>query len=130
MLDKLLDKLDRDILLLVGRIFLGLIYALGIIGLLTGKVPVDFAASGAKIMALPAMVVWIGYSIKVAAGICLLAGFQTRLAALALAVFTLVTAVNYHDFGGTVFMKEVSMIGGLLILAAVGAGRISVDGKK
>ena len=125
---KQLNK-NSDVVLLVGRILLGLIYALAIFSLLKGEVPTGFAASGAKLVALPAVVVWIGYIIKVTAGICVLIGFQTRLAALALAVFTLITAINFHDFGGAVFMKEMSMIGGLLLLAIAGPGKISIDGK-
>lgn len=121
---------NNDVLLLVGRILLGLIYAAAVVGLVQGQVPVDFGAKGAKFIAFPAAVVWIGYIVKAIAGICVLIGFKTRWAALALAVFTLMTAFNFHDFGGAVFMKEISMLGGLLVLAAVGAGRISVDGNR
>ena len=120
---------DNDVCLLVGRVLLGLIYAAAVIGLVQGKVPVDFAANGAKFIALPAALVWVGYIVKVVAGICVVVGFRTRLAALALVVFTLITAFNYHDIGSGVFMKELSMIGGLLILAAAGAGKFSLDGK-
>ena len=120
---------NNDLVLLIGRVLLGLIYALAVISLVTGKVPVGFGASGAKIVALPAFIVWIGYIVKVLAGISVVVGFQTRLAALALAVFTLITAFNYHDFGGTIFMKEMSMLGGLLILAACGPGKFSIDKK-
>ena len=124
------DKLENnDVVLLVGRVMLGLIYAMAVMALISGKVPVDFAAAGAKIVAFPAIVVWIGYTVKVLSGLCLIVGFQTRLAALALIVFTLITAFNYHTFGDSTFMKEMSMIGGLLILAAAGAGKLSVDGK-
>jgi putative oxidoreductase len=66
-------------------------------------------------------------------------GWQTRLAALALAVFTAVAAYFFHDFwhyppgaehtdNMIHFMKNVSMIGGFLILAGVGGGRYSLDG--
>lgn len=122
------EKLNNnDGMLLVGRILIALIYASAVVGLLSGKVPVEFAANGAKFIALPAVVVWVGYIVKVLAGLCIIAGFQTRLSALALAVFTLITAFNYHEFGGTVFMKEMTMLGGLLILAVSGPGRFSLD---
>ncbi len=120
---------NNDVVLLIGRVLLGLIYAIAVVGLVQGNVPVDFSANGAKIIALPAIVVWVGYIVKVVAGICVVVGFQTRLAALALAVFTLINAFNYHDFGGIVFMKEMSMLGGLLILAATGPGKFSVDNR-
>ena len=116
-------------LLLLGRVLLGLIYASAAMALISGSVPVDFAAKGAKFIALPALLVWIGYIVKVVAGICVLVGFKTRMAAFALIVFTLITAFNYHDIGSSVFMKEVSMLGGLILLLSVGPGRFSIDGR-
>ena len=114
-------------LLLIGRILLGIIFAKAVFSLFTGSVPVEFAVKGAKFLSIPEVAVWVGYIIKVVAGICVLVGFKTRTAAFALIVFTLITAFNYHDIGGSVFMKEMSMIGGLLILVAVGPGRWSLD---
>ncbi len=66
-------------------------------------------------------------------------GWQTRLAALALALFTAVAAYFFHDFwhypaGAEYtnnmihFMKNMSIIGGFLVLSAVGGGRYSLDG--
>lgn len=118
---------NNDCVLLVGRILIALIYATAVMSVVSGKVPVEFAANGAKFIALPAIVVWVGYIIKALAGLCIIVGFQTRIAALALAVFTLITAFNYHDLGGVVFMKEMTMLGGLLVLAAAGPGRFSLD---
>lgn len=124
----MLEKLNNnDTVLLIGRILIALIYASAVVGLLSGKVPVDFAANGAKFIALPAIIVWLGYIVKVLAGLFIIVGFQTRLSALALAAFTLITAFNYHDIGGMIFMKEMTMLGGLLLLAVVGPGRFSLD---
>lgn len=120
---------NNDGLLLIGRVLLGLIYASAVMALIAGKVPVDFAANGAKFIALPAVLVWIGYIVKVVSGICVLVGFKTRMAAFGLIIFTLITAFNFHDIGSAVFMKEISMLGGLLLLLSVGPGRFSIDGK-
>ncbi|WP_428088170.1 DoxX family protein [Candidatus Thioglobus sp.] len=111
--------------LLVGRILLVLIYFIGGLGLLSGSVPIDYAAS----KGVPELLVWAGFAVKLFAGLAVIVGYQTRIAALALIVFTLATAFIFHDLFGTVFMKEVSMIGGLLVLAATGAGKFSLDGK-
>lgn len=67
----------------------------------------------------------------------LLAGWRTRWAALTLLAFTLLAALLFHDFWAApaaqamlqrqAFLKNVGIAGGLLLLAAVGAGRISLD---
>ncbi|SMN11939.1 putative membrane protein [uncultured Candidatus Thioglobus sp.] len=122
----MLDKMDNcPYTLLIGRVLLVLIYFIGGLGLLSGQIPIDFAAS----KGIPEFMVWIGFAIKLFAGLAVIVGYQTRIAALALVVFTLVTAFVFHEFGDNTFMKEISMIGGLLILAATGAGKFSFDGK-
>ena len=96
--------------------------------LFSGNVPVEYAAS----KGFPAAVTWIGYTMKVVAAFAIVVGFQTRLAALGLVLFTLITAFFFHApwaSEGYTFWKEVSMIGGLLLLAAVGPGELSVDKK-
>lgn len=117
-----LDK-HTDTLLLVGRILLVLIYFIGGFGLLSGQIPIEYAAS----KGMPEIMVWIGYAIKLFAGLAVIIGLLTRLAALGLFVFTVTTAFVFHPYPDPVFMKELSMIGGILVLLAVGAGRYSVD---
>ena len=69
----------------------------------------------------------------------IIVGWQTRLVALLLAIFCAVAAYFFHDFWHQPpgpqhtnnvihFMKNVSMIGGFLMLCAAGAGRYSLDG--
>jgi putative oxidoreductase len=65
-------------------------------------------------------------------GLCVAAGFLTRLAAIALAGFCLLTALIFHrNFGDmnevVSFNKDLALAGGFLILAAFGAGGWSVD---
>jgi len=67
-------------------------------------------------------------------------GFMTRSAALALAVFTLLASLIFHNFWAVpeaqkmvqnlMFMKNLSVIGGLLVLAAIGPGNWSLDAKR
>ena len=77
-----------------------------------------------------------GYAAAVAVeligGLALLAGFRTRLAALVLALFSLAAALAFHFQLGDQnqfihFFKNLAMAGGLLQLAAFGAGRYSLD---
>lgn len=112
--------------LLIGRVLLVFIYFLGGLSLLKGQVPVEYAAS----KGVPALLVWIGFAIKLFGGLAVILGFFTRWAALALVVFTLGTAFIFHPYPDMVFLKEISMIGGLLILAIVGPGDLSIDARR
>ena len=78
-------------------------------------------------------------TLEAGGGLLIIFGWQTRLAAVALAVFCAVAAYYFHDFWNHPagleqtnnmihFLKNVSIIGGLLMLCAAGAGRYSLDG--
>ena len=68
------------------------------------------------------------------------AGAGTRVAAVVLAVFTLAASVFFHAFWAVpadqafvqqlMFFKNLAIVGGLLGLAAAGAGGWSVDGRR
>jgi len=72
--------------------------------------------------------------------LALIAGFGTRWAALALAVFTLVASFFFHAFWSVpadhqfmqqlLFFKNIAVTGGLLTLAAWGAGAWSLDARR
>lgn len=73
--------------------------------------------------------------LEVAGGLAIVAGFLTRWAALALAGFTLVAGLKFHfDFSDQMqtilFMKNLAITGGLLVLAAYGAGAWSLDARR
>ena len=118
----LFDK-NHDVFLLVGRSSLVFIYFIGGFSLLSGQIPIDYAAS----KGMPAAMVWIGYAIKLFAGSAVIIGLLTRLAALGLIIFTLTTAFVFHPYPDPIFLKELSMIGGLVLLMSVGAGKYSID---
>jgi putative oxidoreductase len=72
---------------------------------------------------------------EVGGGLALLLGFQTRLAATMLAIFTLATAVLFHnnmaDQNQMIhFLKNVAITGGLLQVVAFGAGAFSLDNRR
>ena len=81
----------------------------------------------------------IAIAVELGLGILLLIGFQTRWAALGIAIFTLVITFIFHKFWGIpaemvmsqqqAFFKNIGVVGGLLTIAAWGAGAWSVDGK-
>jgi putative oxidoreductase len=77
----------------------------------------------------------IAIAIEVGGGTLLILGFQTRLAALALAIFSVAAAVGFHhDFANqdqlVHFLKDISMAGGLLQVAAFGPGNLSIDARR
>ena len=65
-------------------------------------------------------------------GLAILGGFFTRWVALALAGFSVISALLFHhNFGDQMqsinFMKNIAMAGGFLVLFAHGAGAYSID---
>lgn len=75
--------------------------------------------------------------IEIGCGLCLLVGFQTRVAALALFLFLVPVTFIFHGFwnyppdkqGLQIIMlfKNLAIMGGLLMLAAMGPGPLSFD---
>lgn len=81
---------------------------------------------------LPAVGYALAIVIELGCGVALLVGFRTRAAALVLAGFTLATAFAFHSALGDQnqfihFFKNVAMAGGLLQVAAFGAGAVALD---
>lgn len=78
--------------------------------------------------------------VEVVGGITLILGLGTRLAALALAFFTLVASFIFHAYWAVpadqayvtelLFFKNIAVAGGLMVLAAWGAGGWSVDARR
>ena len=72
--------------------------------------------------------------VELLGGLAIIVGWQTRLVALALAGFCLISAVLFHNnFGDQtqmiMFLKNVSIAGGFLFLVANGAGAYSLDNR-
>ena len=70
--------------------------------------------------------------LEVLGALALIVGFQTRVVAFLLAGFSVVSALIFHsNFGDSMqqilFLKNVSIAGGLLLLVAHGAGPLSID---
>jgi putative oxidoreductase len=81
----------------------------------------------------PPAVYTITVVIEIGVGALLLVGFRTRLMAGILTVFTVAAALLFHRALGDPnqavhFLKNLAIAGGLLHVAAVGAGTFSLDG--
>ncbi len=116
---------------LVGRIFLGLIFVLSGIFKIPGWEGVLGYMTASGVPLAPLFLV-AAIALEIGAGLALIVGFQARLAAAALAVFSIVAAVIFHNFWAftgfeqqaqmTSFLKNVSITGGLLFVVAYGPG--------
>lgn len=119
----------RDLSELAGRILLGAIFlisGLGKIGAYAGTAGY-MASVGVPGALLPAVI-----ALEVLGAIAIIIGYKTRITAVLLAGFTLLAGVLFHNnFGDQIqmimFLKNVAITGGFLLLAANGAGALSLD---
>lgn len=89
---------------------------------------------------LPTVGAVLALVVEIGGSVALLAGFGTRIAAVVLAVFTLAASVFFHAFWAVpadqafvtqlLFYKNIAVVGGLLALAAHGAGAWSLDARR
>jgi putative oxidoreductase len=116
---------------LIGRVLIAAIFLISGFG----KVA-DPASTKAFIAAvglpLPAISYLLAVFVEIVGGALLVIGYRTRLAAVVLAIFAIVTAATFHrnlaDADQMVhFLKNLAVAGGLLQVAAFGAGAYSVD---
>ena len=128
----------NDALLAVGRIALAVIFLMSGFQKFTDLSGVA-AMIGAKGLPLPQVLAAVSATVGLGGGVLIVVGWQTRIVALALGAFSLVAGYFFHDFWHMPpgaehtdnlihAMKNVSIFGGFLMLAAVGAGRYSIDG--
>jgi len=126
-------------LVLVGRVLLALMFIYAGFGKLTNlEGTAGYIASGGLPMASVLAVV-VGL-LELLGGLAIAVGLQARWAALALGLFTLAASVLFHKFWAVpadqafvqqlMFMKNLSVAGGLFIVAALGAGPVSVDARR
>lgn len=81
---------------------------------------------------LPGFLLPLVILLEAGGALALIVGFKVRLVALAMAGFTIVSALLFHfnfadQMQSLMFLKNLSIAGGLLTLAAAGAGRWSLD---
>lgn len=74
-------------------------------------------------------------AVELAGGLAVILGWQARLAAFLLAGFSLLSGLLFHgNFADPMqmilFMKNVALAGGFLMIVSHGAGPFSIDGRK
>ncbi|BDT71291.1 inner membrane protein YphA [Comamonadaceae bacterium OS-4] len=129
----------QNALNLAGRVLLAALFLPAGISKLTGfEGTVGYIASVG--LPLPAVGAVLALVVEIVGSVALIAGFGTRIAALVLALFTLVASFFFHAFWAVpadqafmvqlLFFKNVAVVGGLLTLAANGAGGWSLDARR
>ena len=89
---------------------------------------------------LPTLAAAMALTVEIVGSLALLAGFGTRIAAAVLAAFTLVASFFFHAYWAVpadqafvtqlLFFKNIAVVGGLLAIAANGAGAWSLDSRR
>ena len=127
-----------DVWLLIGRVALAWVFvAIGWSHILN---PAGLTAYLASLKApAPELLAWIGLIMEVVISITLVFGVATRYGAVVGIVFLIVAtglAHRYWEYSGpavsaqyTNFLKNLSMLGGMLYVFAFGPGRFSLDAK-
>jgi putative oxidoreductase len=128
----------NDAILLIGRILLVVMFLFSGFGKFA-----DLSGTAAQIaskgLPMPMLLASLAATAEILGGLMIVVGWQTRIAALGLMLYTLIAAYYFHDFwtmpeGAEHMnamihaMKNLSVAGAFLMLAAVGAGRYSIDG--
>ncbi|HKW80680.1 MAG TPA: DoxX family protein [Casimicrobiaceae bacterium] len=125
-----------DVLALLGRVLLAVIFVYSGFGKIT-----DFQGTVHYIeavrMPVPQVLAVGAIVVEFIGGLALLIGFRARWAALAFVLFLIVITPLFHNFWSAPaaeameqqinFIKNVAIIGGMLMVMAFGPGRYSVD---
>jgi len=129
----------QDTVALVGRILLASLFVLSGYNKIVGfDGTVGYIASGG--LPMPAVVAVLTILLELVGGLMLVVGLLTRPVALAIAAFTLLAAFMFHAYWSVSdaarmgqylsFWKNMSIAGGMLVLAAFGPGTISLDARR
>jgi putative oxidoreductase len=117
-----------------GRLLIGLPFAMSGFGKLTaaGATRQMIAAAG---LPFPVVALAVAIVVELGGGLALVAGFRTRFAAAALAIFSIAAAFSFHtnfaDQNQMIhFLKDVMIAGGLLQIVGFGAGALSIDNRQ
>jgi putative oxidoreductase len=118
---------------LAGRILIAALFLMAGVG----KLGSGFAATQGymEAMGVPGALLPAVIALEIGGAVLVVAGLWTRTAALALAAFTLLSALLFHaDFSEQMqqimFLKNFAIAGGFLFLALKGAGAWSVDARR
>jgi putative oxidoreductase len=127
---------QKDWAALLGRMLLALLFVVSGFGKIPGfEETAGYIASQG--LPMPQVLAALAVLFELGGGVAIALGWKTRWAAAALILFLIVITPVFHKFWGippdeamaqqTNFMKNVSVLGGFLLLFAFGPGRYSMD---
>jgi putative oxidoreductase len=130
---------SNNVVSLAGRILLSAMFIFAGIGKISAfSGTVGYAA--AAHVPMPSVAIAVAIAVELLGGLAILVGFQTRIAAWIVFLYLIPVSFFFHNFwalDGAArmnnqihFLKNVAIMGGLLILAANGAGGASVDASR
>jgi len=126
----------HKLLALVARILLAAIFiTAGFSKLMGFDGTVAYIAS--KGLPMPMILAGLTIALEILGGLVIIVGYKVRIAGLLLGLFTILAALIFHNFWAfppeqvylqnIMFMKNLSMAGGLFLLTLFGAGGYSID---
>lgn len=132
------SALATPYLVATGRAFYALIFILSGFGHFNPQLAGFAAQQGVP---LPELAVPLSGVIALLGGFSILLGYQARIGAWLLVLFLVPVTLTFHDFWTVadpaaaqleqaMFMKNLSMLGGALLIAHFGAGPLSLDGRR
>jgi len=118
----------------IGRVLMSALFLVSGIGKLAAPAA-TLATIRAAGLPLPEVSYAAATLVEMAGGLLLIAGYRTQLVALALAGFTVATALTFHTALADPnqmfhFLKNLAVAGGLLQVAAFGPGPFSLDARQ
>ena len=129
-------KNQSDALALVGRILLGSIFVLSGFQKLMAFSGLVASISG-KGLPMPEVLAVLTIAIELGAGLLLVIGWKARWAAFLIFLYIIPVSLVFHNFWAMegaqaamnqiAFLKNLSIMGGMLMVAAFGPGRYSLD---
>lgn len=134
-----MNKSIQSPLALVGRLLIIWLFLPAGIGKIMGFAgTIGYIASAG--LPFPPVAAVLAIIVEIGGSLALILGYQTRIAAVIMAIFTFATAFFFHAYWAVpaaqahvmqlLFDKNVAVAGGLLVLAAMGPGSWSLDARR
>ena len=131
-----MNSVGTNLVALVGRFLISLIFiGSGLSKIFTFSATAAYIAS--KGLPVPEVLATVAAGLELLGGIVIVVGYRVKSAAFALAIFTLVTAVLFHNFWAApidqlaiqqiMFLKNMSIAGGLILVATSGLGSWTLE---